>query len=121
MKSKRAKEFIESSVWAGKVTTNQAWEAVELAEAELEEQHKAAIYQEGFWQYKSGWHDMKEKAIEAHRNRCQTCAVSTHERICGDRRRVKSVADFGIVCDDECSYMQDFLAALDNDKPIKTE
>jgi len=104
MKSKKAQELLDRKVYHDNqiedecVLYSWAIEAVELAEAEM-------------------W----ERASEAHRNRCQTCAVSTHERICGDRRRVKSVADFGIVCDDKCSYMQDFLAALDNDKPIKTE
>ena len=100
MKSRKAKWFIERyKVILEKDLTvigiESAIKSVELAEAE-----------------------MREQAIGAHRNRCQTCAVSTHERICGDRNRVKSVADFGITCDDDCNYMRYFIAAIDNDKTI---
>ena len=111
MKSIKAKEHIKNFEYKDKdgdhvVLSRWAFGAVEVAEAELEETNKEAIYLEGFWNYKSGWNDMKERAIEAF---CDVCGIRNH--------LARNIENCAVMC----QRYKDFLAALDNDKPIQTE
>jgi len=91
MESKKAREFIERKALILSGYNDDEWsvldkkkaeEAVEIAEKE-----------------------MMEKAIEAHRNKCDAL---NDNKICN-----RPMFKIG-VCDDECAYMQGFINQLNN-------